>query len=105
MLVIGIDPGLAITGYGLIKQEEETDQLKAVNFGVIHTDGKTPISERLLQIYSQLNEILSIHRPDEAAVEKLFFQKNVRTAINVGQGRGVAILTLANTRIPIIAAK
>ena len=102
MLVIGIDPGLAITGYGLIKQEEETDQLQAVSYGVIQTAGKTPISERLLQIYSQLNEILKFHQPNEAAVEKLFFQKNVRTAINVGQGRGVAILTLANTRIPLM---
>lgn len=102
MLVIGIDPGLAITGYGLIKREEETDRLKVVSYGAIYTDGKTPISERLLQIYSQLSEILTCHQPDEAAVEKLFFQKNVRTAINVGQGRGVAILTLANTKIPLL---
>ncbi len=101
MLVIGIDPGIAIIGYGLIHQEHQSDNLTVVDYGVIHTSEKTPMPERLLQIYTQLKEILLFHRPDSAAVEKLFFQKNVRTAISVGQGCGVAILTLAEANLPV----
>jgi len=100
MLVIGIDPGTAITGYGLV-QETESGDLTAVDYGVIQTPAKLPMPERLLQIYRQLKEITLLHRPDCAAVEKLFFQKNVRTAITVGQGRGVAILALAETNLDI----
>lgn len=57
--------------------------------------------ERLLQLHQELSEIISLHRPDSGAVEKLFFQRNVRTAISVGQARGVALLTLAETQIPV----
>ena len=101
MLVIGIDPGTAITGYGLIKQNEGSQKIMVVDFGVIKTPVKLPMSERLLHLHSQLKEIVSFHRPDTAAVERLFFQKNVRTAISVGQGRGVAILALAQAELPV----
>jgi crossover junction endodeoxyribonuclease RuvC len=100
MLVIGIDPGTAITGYGLVR-EDETGSLIAVDFGVIQTPAKTPMPHRLLQLYRQLKEITLLHRPDSAAVEKLFFQTNVKTAISVGQGRGVAILALAEANLSI----
>jgi len=100
MLVIGVDPGTAITGYGIVR-EDEAGNLTAVDFGVITTPAKTPMPERLLQLYQQLKEITLLHRPDSAAVEKLFFQKNVKTAITVGQGRGVAILALAEADIKI----
>ena len=100
MLVIGIDPGTAITGYGLVR-EEQNGILKVLDFGVIQTPAKMPMPQRLLQIYRELKEIVHLHQPDTGAVEKLFFQKNVRTAISVGQGRGVAILALAETEIPI----
>ena len=100
MLVIGIDPGTAITGYGLVR-EEQSGKLTAVDYGVIQTSSKMPMPQRLLCIYRELQEIVILHRPDSGVVEKLFFQKNVRTAISVGQGRGVAILALAEAEMPI----
>ena len=100
MLVIGIDPGTAITGYGLVR-EDQSGSLTAVNFGVIRTPANMPMPQRLLELYRQLKEVTLLHRPDSAAVEKLFFQKNVKTAIHVGQGRGVAILALAEANLPI----
>jgi len=100
MLVIGIDPGTATTGYGLVR-ESEGGNLEVVDFGVIVTHPKLPISERLSVIYHRLVELSNLHRPDSGAVEKLFFQRNVRTAISVGQGRGVAMLALAETSVGI----
>lgn len=93
MLVIGIDPGTAITGYGLVRADQGGD-LQAVDWGVILTLAKTPIAERLSQIYDSLKEILEKHQPDQAAVEAIFFQKNVKTAMSVGQARGVVLLAL-----------
>jgi len=100
MLVIGIDPGTAITGYGLVR-EEKNGKLKVVDYGVIQTPAKMPMPQRLLRLYRELSEITHLHQPASGAVEKLFFQKNVRTAISVGQGRGVAILALAEAEMPI----
>lgn len=100
MLVLGIDPGTAITGYGLVR-EDEAGNLSAVDFGVVRTPSKHPMPERLRQIFHQLQNITNLHQPDCGAVEKLFFQTNVRTAISVGQGRGVAILALAEAEIPV----
>jgi crossover junction endodeoxyribonuclease RuvC len=100
MLVIGIDPGTAITGYGLIR-EDISGKLTVVDYGVIQTPANSPMPQRLLLLYKQLKDIVLLHRPDSAAVEKLFFQKNVRTAISVGQGRGVAILALAESDMDI----
>ncbi len=100
MLVIGIDPGTAITGYGLVK-EDETGNLTAIDYGVIQTPAKLAMPQRLVQLYRELKNIMLLHRPESAAVEKLFFQKNVKTAITVGQGRGVAILALAESEITV----
>lgn len=100
MLVIGIDPGTAITGYGLV-HENKDGSLKAGDYGVIQTPADVSMPERLLQLHQELSEIISLHRPDSGAVEKLFFQRNVRTAISVGQARGVALLTLAERQIPV----
>jgi crossover junction endodeoxyribonuclease RuvC len=93
-LVLGIDPGTAITGYGFVRQHEN-DRLEAVAYGVITTPAKMPPHERLVRIYEELNELLLLHRPQRCAVEKLFFQRNVTTAIAVGQARGVVMLALA----------
>ena len=101
MLVIGIDPGTATTGYGLIESEDE-GSLKAVEYGVIETSPKLPPHQRLLKIYRQLQKLIDLHQPESGAVEKLFFQRNVKTAISVGQGRGVAMLALAEAGIPIM---
>ena len=100
MLVIGIDPGIAITGYGLIKTDQR-NEYQCVDFGVIRTKAGLPDAERLSILYSDLTEIINLHRPDTSAVEKLFFQKNVKTAISVGQARGVAMLTLAQANLAV----
>ncbi|MCD6577823.1 MAG: crossover junction endodeoxyribonuclease RuvC [Anaerolineaceae bacterium] len=100
MAVIGIDPGTALTGYGII--EELSDQsLQVIDFGVIRTGSNDKPETRLIKIFSQLNRILSIYKPEAGAVEKLFFQRNTRTAMSVGQARGVAILSLAEVGISI----
>jgi crossover junction endodeoxyribonuclease RuvC len=100
MLVIGIDPGTASTGYGLVREHDD-GSLTAVDFGVISTPSQVVMPERLLQLYDRLQEIILRHRPQCGAVEKLFFQRNVRTAISVGQARGVALLALARAKVPL----
>ncbi len=100
MLVIGIDPGTATTGYGLV-QENADGSLSVVDFGAILTPSDQSMPERLLELHRQLREILLLHRPQSGAVEKLFFQRNVRTALSVGQGRGVALLALAEAGLPV----
>lgn len=100
MLVIGIDPGTAITGYGLILENED-GSLEAVNYGAVETSPGLEPHLRLLNLYKALGDILQKHRPQTAAVEKLYFSRNVRTAISVGQGRGVALLALAEVGLPV----
>jgi crossover junction endodeoxyribonuclease RuvC len=94
MLVIGIDPGTAITGYGLLRENED-GSLYVVDYGAILTSSEQPMSERLLELHRQLSEILLLHQPDSGAVEKLFFHRNVTTALSVGQARGVTLLAMA----------
>jgi crossover junction endodeoxyribonuclease RuvC len=100
MLVIGIDPGTATTGYGLIRETAQ-GAFEVVDFGVITTPAGMPLEKRLLILYRRLKEILLLHRPESGAVEKLFFQNNVTTAIAVGQARGVAMLALAESEISV----
>ena len=100
MAVIGIDPGTALTGYGII-EELPDKSLYLIDFGVIRTDSKEKQETRLRIIFSQLNSILSAYKPEIGAVEKLYFQRNARTAISVGQARGVAILSLAEAGLSI----
>ncbi|MCB2210020.1 crossover junction endodeoxyribonuclease RuvC [bacterium] len=100
MLVLGIDPGIAITGYGLI-QTDDRNEYACVDYGVITTPAGMPDAERLQILFDQLSDLIHLHRPESSAVEKLFFQKNVKTAISVGQARGVAMLTLAQAGLSI----
>lgn len=100
MLAIGIDPGTAITGYGLVRREQD-GELTPVDWGVILTSADHSPSERLAQIYKALNKLLKKQKPACAAVESLFFQRNVRTAMSVGQARGVVLLALQQAGIPI----
>jgi crossover junction endodeoxyribonuclease RuvC len=100
MLVIGIDPGTATTGYGLVRERND-GSLEAVAYGAILTDPATPFAERLLDLHNQLTAILLLHHPESGAVEKLFFQRNVRTALSVGHGRGVVLLALAQQGVPL----
>jgi len=94
MLVLGIDPGTATTGYGLVRETPQ-GSLSVVEYGVISTPAGMSPEKRLLLLYDRIMEIMLLHRPDEGAVEKLFFSRNVTTAIAVGQARGVVLLALA----------
>ncbi len=100
MLALGLDPGTATTGYGLVRLAPD-GELLAVKHGVISTPQDTPAAERLVMLYEQLQELLREHRPETAAVEKLFFQRNVTTAIAVGQARGVLLLSLAQAGLDV----
>ncbi len=100
MLALGIDPGTATTGYGLVRETQQ-GQLEAVKFGVILTPAGELPEKRLLYLYQQLKKLILLHRPDSAAVEKLFFQRNVTTAISVGQARGVILLSLAEAGVAV----
>jgi crossover junction endodeoxyribonuclease RuvC len=99
MLVLGIDPGLAITGYGLVAGDGS--ELEPIAHGVLRTPANTPIPDRLCQLHAALLALLAQYRPDAAAVEELFFSTNARTAIMVGEARGVALLALAQAGLPI----
>jgi len=98
-LILGIDPGLAITGYGIVR--EDGNHLAAVTYGVVRTPANTPPATRLLLLYEGLADLIRTHRPDQAAVEQLFFATNVRTAMSVSQARGVALLVLAKEGLPV----
>jgi crossover junction endodeoxyribonuclease RuvC len=100
MLVIGIDPGTATTGYGLV-EEDKDGEVHALDYGVVTTSQKLSAEDRLLEINNKINEIILLHRPDSGAVEKLFFQRNITTAIAVGQARGVILLAFAQTKTPV----
>jgi crossover junction endodeoxyribonuclease RuvC len=99
MRVVGIDPGTATTGYGVVDQS--AGRLTLVAFGTICTPPDLALPGRLLELHNKLTELLTLHAPDTAAVESLFFQKNVRTALAVGQARGAALLALAEHSVPV----
>ena len=99
MLVLGIDPGTAITGWGVVSKD--ADDLHLVDYGTIDTSKNTPLAQRLQTIHRELGEIIAQHRADAVAVEKLFFSKNVRTALSVGQARGVVLLAVADAGVPL----
>src|SRR5512143_135369 len=100
MITLGIDPGIAITGYGIIKEEQD-GCLIALDYGAIRTSSESPQAERLTQLYQKIKSLILLHQPDMGAVEKLFFERNVRTALNVGQARGVALLAMAESKLRI----
>jgi crossover junction endodeoxyribonuclease RuvC len=99
MVVLCIDPGTAITGYGLV--QEDDGQAVALAYGAITTPSNLPLPDRLKLIQIDLAAVIEQYRPDQSAVEQLFFNKNVRTALAVGHARGVVLLTLAQANIPI----
>ncbi|MDY7041524.1 MAG: crossover junction endodeoxyribonuclease RuvC [Chloroflexota bacterium] len=99
MPILGVDPGTAITGYGLV--HEGQGKLTVVEYGVVTTSSQLTLAERLLKIHQELSELVSRHAPSAVAVEKLFFSRNVRTAMAVGQARGVALLAAAQAGLPV----
>ena len=98
MRIIGIDPGIAITGFGII--EIVNNKPKAVGYGAIKTPANHKASERLLMIQSNLKTILSSYKPTICGIEKLFFSKNVKTAMQVSEARGVILCCLEEHKIP-----
>ncbi|HEY8462537.1 MAG TPA: crossover junction endodeoxyribonuclease RuvC [Bacillota bacterium] len=99
MLILGIDPGTAIMGYGLVAQEG--NRLKSVGYGSVRTESGLPTATRLLKLYRSLETLLGEYQPDAVAVEELFFNKNTRTALAVGQARGVILLAAASAGVEI----
>lgn len=93
MIILGVDPGTAITGYGLVSYEG--NHLKKIGFGVIRTTPDLALANRLSYIYHELSRIINEYKPEAIAIEELFFNKNVRTALAVGQARGVVLLASA----------
>jgi len=99
MIILGIDPGLATTGYGLI--EEKKKDFKLVDYGCISTSPRLPFDSRLKKIYQDLNKIIKDFEPSVFSIEKIFFCKNAKTALEVGQARGIALLTAAQKNLKI----
>jgi crossover junction endodeoxyribonuclease RuvC len=100
VLVLGLDPGIAITGYGLVEESPSGD-LTCIAYGVVKTPAGQPTPDRLVSIDRDLEVLIERHKPDVVAVEELFFCKNVTTALVVGQARGVAILSAARAGLPV----
>ncbi len=99
MIVLGIDPGTAITGYGLVTDHDSQPMMLA--YGAITTPANQPLPDRLITIHREVLRLIDQYKPDQAAVEQLFFNKNVRTALAVGHARGVVLLALAEKNVPI----
>ncbi len=99
MRVLGVDPGTAITGYGIV--EDGPDGTYSLAYGVIRTASDRSHPERLQIIYREIKELIEEWQPTTAAVEELFFSRNVRTAMSVGQARGVVLLSLVDAGLDI----
>ena len=99
MIVLGIDPGTAATGYGIV--ERNGSQLRMVEFGVLETLAGGTAGERLVAVHAGVAKLIERHRPGIVGVERIFFSRNVRTAFSVGQARGVAMLAAAQSGLPI----
>ncbi len=99
MRVLGVDPGVAITGYGIV--EGTGGDLKPLAFGVVRTPAAVPLAARLQTIYHELRTLAARWQPTAAAIEELFFSTNARTAMSVGHARGVALLALADAGLEI----
>jgi len=101
MRILGIDPGTAITGYGII--EDYSDDFRVVNFGCITTKSGKPLEERLKEIAIDIDYLIEHFKPDQAAIEEIFFSKNTKTAISVAHSRGVIIQKLSEKNIPVFS--
>jgi len=98
MIILGIDPGFAITGYGVI--DYTGNKFKVLEYGVVNTKAGELFSDRLLSIDKTIGDIVEQYRPDAMAIEELFFNNNAKTAIMVASGRGVALLACSKRGVP-----
>lgn len=99
MKILGIDPGTATTGFGVI--EKNKGKLTMIDCGVISTHKDLPMPERLSILFDDVQELIKHHGPDAVAVEQLFFARNVTTALTVGQARGIVLLAAQRAKLPI----
>ena len=99
MRILGIDPGVAIVGFGVI--ESDCGQQRMIQYGAITTQAGLPLATRLVQIGNDLEQLIEQFQPDELAIEELFFSKNITTGIAVAHGRGVVLYTAEKMQIPI----
>jgi len=99
-IILGIDPGIADTGFGVI-EKTKNEELKCLDYGSIKTSAKLSLPDRLLILNKELEDIIKKYKPDWAGVEELYFCKNVKTALVVGQARGVVLVTLAKNNLKI----
>lgn len=106
MIILGIDPGTATTGYGLIKKtkskkSKDKNGLRCLGYGLIQTSSFLPPAERLKKINKEMNKLIRKYRPEALAVESIYFFKNLKTALPVSQAKGVILLAAANKNIPV----
>ncbi len=99
MIILGVDPGTAMLGYGLV--ERTGSRMRAIDYGVIKTPSSMDLPDRLEAIYLALTDLIELHHPGLMGVERLFFTKNVQTAFAVGQARGVILLAAATHKVEI----
>lgn len=99
MIILGIDPGTATMGFGIV--ERTGGHLRAVDYGALTTSADLPLPDRLAAIHACVTELIETHHPDLLAVERLFFSKNAQSAFGVGQARGVVLLAAAQAGIPV----
>jgi len=100
MVIFGIDPGTTTTGFGVIEKIDDV-HIKMLDYGVIHTKPKLKSNLKLIEIYKDLNFLLKKHRPDLASIEKIFYNTNPKTVINVSEARGVCVLSCTLQKIKI----
>lgn len=100
MIILGVDPGLSLTGWGLVRSSG-TGALSMVAYGCIMTKPSEPITDRLANIHLSIRNIIQEHHPDEMAIEELFFAKEARTVASVGQARGAILVAATLEKIPV----
>ncbi len=99
MVILGIDPGVATIGFGVINAERQKNTL--IQYGTITTPAGIPLASRLLQISNDMEELIHLFQPDEMAIEELFFSTNITTGISVAHGRGVILLAAEKLGVPV----
>lgn len=97
--ILGIDPGIAIVGFGFV--DKQGSKVIPVQYGCIQTEAHTPEEERLLHVYEGMKQLIDKYKPDAVALEKLFFNRNVTTAMTVSQARGVLVLSAVQSGLPV----
>ncbi len=102
MIILGVDPGVALVGYAIIHTKHHHEKPRVADFGCITTSKDSPAGERLLTIHTEMNALIKKHKPQLIAVESLYFFKNLKTAMPVSQAKGVILLSAAKENIPIL---